>query len=442
MRKKIFIFSVVCLLFISLNFTYASLKNTITGNIVATSNTWAFKASIDGATIEDDGYKIPTTQTSGSFTINFNTTGGTSNAKYAIELTGPTGMKFYSDSAKTKEISGTYSGTISQNTTSSVTIYYTSSTTGNIIVKCKGNKVSYAMMKNGKTTSSDTTTEFWASTYAMYIRTTTFGNDLSNLPANCTASNLCWDVSYNANQTTKVYAYLKDSGYKDSTDSTKTLYDLYIVSEATIMAPISCNYMFWHFKNMVSLNFNNNFYTDETTSMTQMFYNCAALTSIDLSTFNTSKVTAMNGMFNMCGFTSIDVSGFDTSKVTTMAAMFFSCPKLTSLDLSNFDTSNVTNMQQMFYYCIALKTLNISNFNTSKVTSMWRMFYSTYYVQATLNVMNQNVSSYDEMFVNCAIAGGGKVTINYVQNAYSLVTNMIATKSDSSNVVRGTVITA
>lgn len=440
MRKKIFIFSVVCLLFISLNFTYASLKNTITGNIVATSNTWAFKASIDGATIEDDGYKITTTQTSGSFTINFNTTGGTSNAKYTIELTGPTGMKFYSDSAKTKEISGTYSGSISQNTTSSVTIYYTSSTTGNIIVKCKGNKVSYAMMKNGKTTASATTTEFWVSTYAMYIRTTTFGNDLSNLPANCTASNLCWDVSYDANQTTKVYAYLKDSGYKDSTDSTKTLYDLYIVSEATIMAPISCNSIFNNFKNMISINFNNNFYTDETTNMVQMFYNCRVLTSIDLSTFNTSKVTTMNGMFNQCGFTSIDVSGFDTSKVTDMNSMFFNCEKLRTLDLSNFDTSNVTGMAYMFYYCLSLTTLNISNFNTAKVTNMSNMFYDAYYVQATLNVMNPN-TSYNNMFVNCAISSGGKVTINYVQNAYSLVTNMIATKSDSSNVVRGTVIT-
>ena len=93
------------------------------------------------------------------------------------------------------------------------------------------------MMKNGYSGSR----EFWNSTYKPYIRTITFGNDLSNKPESCTGdSDLCWDVSYDASQKGKVYAYLVDSGLKDSTDSTKTLYNLYIVSEASIFAPTSC----------------------------------------------------------------------------------------------------------------------------------------------------------------------------------------------------------
>ncbi len=54
--------------------------------------------------------------------------------------------------------------------------------------------------------------------------------------------------------------------------------------------------------------------------------------------------------------------------------MFGSCTSLTSLDLSNFNTSNVTNMNGMFGSCTSLTSLDLSNFDTSKVTSMINMF--------------------------------------------------------------------
>ena len=71
----------------------------------------------------------------------------------------------------------------------------------------------------------------------------------------------------------------------------------------------------------------------------------------------------------------LDVSSFDTSNVTTMAGMFDSCYKLKSLDVSNFDTSNVTNMDYMFHSIFfskfsTLNTLDISNFDASKVTNI------------------------------------------------------------------------
>ena len=70
----------------------------------------------------------------------------------------------------------------------------------------------------------------------------------------------------------------------------------------------------------------------------------------------------------------LDVSGFDTSKVTTMQSMFFNCYSLENLDVSGFDTRNVTNMRGMFSDCDAMATINVSNFNTSKVTDMGIMF--------------------------------------------------------------------
>ena len=81
-------------------------------------------------------------------------------------------------------------------------------------------------------------------------------------------------------------------------------------------------------------------------------------------------------MFSGClSLTSLDLSSFDTSKVTTMGCMFEGCKSLTSLDLSNFDTSSVTNMSNMFECCISLTTLDLSSFDTSSVTDMSNMFY-------------------------------------------------------------------
>ena len=130
-----------------------------------------------------------------------------------------------------------------------------------------------------------------------------------------------------------------------------------------------------------------------------MFAGCSSLTSLDLSSFNTSKVTDMRGLFAGCkNLRSLNVSSFNTSNVQHMDAMFKGCSSLTSLDLSNFNTSNVVSMGYyvrvfsnsgswgqvqhsgydwdggMFMNCSGLTSLNLSSFNTSKVTNMCKMF--------------------------------------------------------------------
>ena len=99
-------------------------------------------------------------------------------------------------------------------------------------------------MKNGYSGK----TEFWSDTYKPYVRTITFDNNLSNLPSSCTEENLCWDISYDTTQKKKVYGYLIDSGLKDSTDNTKSLYNLYIASENEIFAPSYCYSIFSFYK--------------------------------------------------------------------------------------------------------------------------------------------------------------------------------------------------
>ena len=65
-------------------------------------------------------------------------------------------------------------------------------------------------------------------------------------------------------------------------------------------------------------------------------------------------------MFGSCsGFTSLDLSTFDTSKVTNMSSMFYYCSSLTSLDVSSFDISKVTNFSNMFGYITTVGLLKV-----------------------------------------------------------------------------------
>ena len=96
----------------------------------------------------------------------------------------------------------------------------------------------------------------------------------------------------------------------------------------------------------------NGIYTVEITSDTD-FSSCSFSSKSQLSTVEYLKVTnnviSMSAMFSDCNnLTSLDVSNWNTSKVTHMGWMFNTCIGLTSLDLSNFDTSKVNNMINMF----------------------------------------------------------------------------------------------
>ena len=65
-----------------------------------------------------------------------------------------------------------------------------------------------------------------------------------------------------------------------------------------------------------------------------MFANCYSLTTLNLSSFDTSSCEAMDGMFNYCtNLTSLTIP-FITTSVKTMKDMFKNCRKLVSLDLS------------------------------------------------------------------------------------------------------------
>ena len=134
---------------------------------------------------------------------------------------------------------------------------------------------------------------------------------------------------------------------------------------------------------------------------------------------NTSEVTNMAYMFFHCGdefLKSIDLSGFNTEKVTDMSCMF-SYTKLTSLDLSSFNTSKVTNMEGMFSRPYDLTTIYVSSkWSTASVTSSSNMFKNC------TSLVGGMGTAYDEDHLDVAYAhiDGGTSNPGYLSDITTL----------------------
>ena len=139
------------------------------------------------------------------------------------------------------------------------------------------------------------------------------------------------------------------------------------------------------------------FNTSKVNNMHNMFAGCTFLQSINLSTFNTTNVDDMSHMFQGCHFLqSIDLSSFNTTNVKDMSYMFGTCSRLQSLDLSSFNTNNVEYMIGMFEFCSSLQSLDLSSFNTTNVEDMSGMFFRC----SSLKKENVKISKYGKKILN------------------------------------------
>ncbi len=140
--------------------------------------------------------------------------------------------------------------------------------------------------------------------------------------------------------------------------------------------PVSLAYWFNQY-DKASFSGLDNIDTSEVTSLRRTFSYCSVLSSLDLSGWDTAKVTDMYGMFYDCPLLTDagDLSGWDTSATTTLYGMFYNDSSLTSLDLSGWDTAKVTNMQYMFRDCSKLASVgDLSGWDTAKVTNLSETF--------------------------------------------------------------------
>ena len=141
--------------------------------------------------------------------------------------------------------------------------------------------------------------------------------------------------------------------------------------------------MFQNFTNLISIDMSG-WDTSRVEKMQWLFENCNSLTELDLSWWDTSKVTTIQSLFNGC--TNIKmikwIENFNTEEVSNMYWVFFNCKSIIELDLSWWDTSKVTRMRQMFQDAQKLTTIYVSNkFTVNTLTdsgSSENMFNRTY----------------------------------------------------------------
>lgn len=215
-----------------------------------------------------------------------------------------------------------------------------------------------------------------------------------------------WFWSFEALTTIEHLDYLNTSEVDDmrlmfsSCTSLETL-DLssFNTEKVTTMAT-----MFEKSKNLHSIKLPKGFIGSSVTNLNATFRGCESLTELDLSVSNTENVKDMNEMFYDCkALSKLDLTDFKTGQVTTMESMFCGCSTLATLDVSSFNTENVTNMWAMFNSCQSLESLDLSGFNTANVTNMVAMFQKCSSLRSLdLSSFNtRKVTAMQSMFAGC-----------------------------------------
>lgn len=175
-------------------------------------------------------------------------------------------------------------------------------------------------------------------------------------------SGAAWDVSEAQND--KVLAW---TGAPDESGRLP----LYIGGDGGVVAPDACSALFSGFENVRRIDFNGCFDTRQVASMYAMFYDCASLQQLDMSSLKTNAATDMAFMFRGCAsLEELDLSSFDTRQVTDMYAMFYGCKALRTLDVSSFAMGTVIDAGFMFGGCALLEELELSRFDTQNVTNI------------------------------------------------------------------------
>jgi surface protein len=111
----------------------------------------------------------------------------------------------------------------------------------------------------------------------------------------------------------------------------------------------------------------------------------------DLNDIDTSLITNMDSLFQgITTLANVDISQWDVSNVTSMDGMFFN-KKNFNCDLSEWDVSNVENMESMFMDCDNFTGKGLKQWNTGKVKNMSYMFTECF--KFAEDISGWNVSS-------------------------------------------------
>lgn len=167
-----------------------------------------------------------------------------------------------------------------------------------------------------------------------------------------------WDVS----KVTSLYACFQSCNQLTSLDLSS-----WDVSKVTNMS-----YAFYGCSYLRNINFGSNNFKNVTT-LAHAFSSCDSLT-LDLSDFDFSNLQSLEYTFNG-DLKEIKLPELGENNVlTNLYCTWYNCRGITKLDLSKFNTRKVTNYGWVFEGATGLEWLDISGFDLSSATSVPSMF--------------------------------------------------------------------
>lgn len=159
------------------------------------------------------------------------------------------------------------------------------------------------------------------------------------------------------------------------------------------------------------------------------FKNCKKITSLHFDKWKVSKVAYVNEMcMNMNQLSDFVLGDGNMPALVNISSVFYGCWVLKTVDVSQWDTSKVTSMSHAFRDCSVLATLNTSNWSTGSVTSVEYMFCNCRSLTA-VDVSNWDMSKVKGInmtFSGCSSlteVAFGDTTMPLVTNAYGAFNN-------------------
>ena len=112
-------------------------------------------------------------------------------------------------------------------------------------------------------------------------------------------------------------------------------------------------------------------------NMEGWFKSFKQLREFDGRGFDLSKCISLTDLFYDCDYLkTVNFSNADTSNLRTMGGMFWRCRVLEEVDLSSFNTSRCTSIGSLFEFCGQLKKVNLSSFDTSGMDGGMRTVFN------------------------------------------------------------------
>ena len=188
--------------------------------------------------------------------------------------------------------------------------------------------------------------------------------------------------------------------------------------------------------------------TSTDSMFTQVAQGAKELSEIIIDNIDLSKVTTTRFMFasngeSNYGTTKIKLLNINTPSLTDAENMFTYTGAHSSQfiieGLNNIDFSHVTNFHDLFYHS-GQNENNITDLGTINIyaDNISSMFYEFKSIKVTLNIYKKP-TNYSYALYNAATNHDASITVNYASEVDN-IDDIIATKSDNSNIIKGQVL--